>query len=299
MSIQQNELSIPLDQRDGVIWHNGLFLAFKEAKVHILTQSLHYASSVYEGCRIYNGKVFKLQEHIERLLLSAEILKLRVQYSVEDLIFATNQLVAKNNLTFGYVRPLIWRGSKSLKIGALDNTTEAMIAAWEIAENHFHSQKSLNLSVSRWVKPEANVIPAQCKSAGHYTMLIVSKYEAIEAGFDDAVIMGSDGFIAECSTSNIFFVKNKKLYTPTIKYALNGLTRQSVISIAQENSIDVEECDLKPQDLFDFEEAFITGTAAEIQKIASITYNETKKQFVKFEIGDLFAKLYSLKVNKL
>jgi branched-chain amino acid aminotransferase len=281
-----------LDQRNGFIWHDGGFVPFVDAKIHILTQSLHYASSVYEGCRIYNGKVFKLEEHVERLLSSAEMLKLKVKYSAQNLIDIINELVAKNCLTSGYVRPLIWRGSKSLKIGALDNTVEVMVAAWETSSGHFYSQNPLNLSLSRWVKPSEDVMPAQCKSSGHYTMMIVSKYEAMDQGYDDALILDKNSFIAECTTSNIFFVLGKKLYTPTTKYALNGITRQAIMSIARENGMEVQELDLTMDDVSHFAESFITGTAAEVQKISSITYQNKKIEFLKSEITEYLYERY-------
>jgi branched-chain amino acid aminotransferase len=285
----------PLDQRDGIIWHNGIFTSMKEAKVHILTQSLHYASSVYEGCRIYNGKIFKLREHIERLFRSAAILKLEIKYSAEELVQAANDVVEQNNLISGYVRPLIWRGSKSLKIGVLDNITEVMIAAWQTIESSFHSQKPLELLVSKWVKPELNVMPAQCKSAGHYTMAIVSKYEAMELGFTDALVLDPQGYIAECTTSNIFFIKDQILYTPIAQYALDGITRQVVM---KELDMQVEERGLTLDELENFDEAFVTGTAAEIQPVKSISYflnNESqlkKIEFTKSEITEHVQKLY-------
>jgi branched-chain amino acid aminotransferase len=290
----QNPLP-PLDQREGIIWHNGNFLPIKDAKVHVLTQSLHYSSSVYEGCRIYNGKIFRLEEHMDRLLCSAEILKLKIQYSARDLVQIANEVVSRNNLLTGYVRPLIWRGSKSLKMAALDNSTEVMIAAWETNNGHFYSQKPLELLVSRWVKPELNVMPAQCKSAGHYNMSMVAKYEAMEEGFNDALIMDPHGYISECVTSNIFFVKDNILYTPKPTYALDGITRQEVIKIAQKAGIEVIVADLRLSDLQSFDEAFITGTAAEIQSVGAICYNNpdmVKVSFSKQEVSKQMLELY-------
>ena len=276
----------PLDQRNGSIWHNGKFVPWKDANIHILTQSLHYSSSVYEGIRIYEGKAFKLKEHLERLLESAKILKLDISYSLNDLIDISNQVISQHDISFGYMRPLIWRGSKSLKIGATDNSIEIMIAAWETSAKDFYAQKPMKLMVSKWIKPPVNVMPSQCKSAGHYNMLIVAKYEAMESGYNDALMLDEHGYISECTTSNIFFVKDSKLYTPNITYALNGITRQTIIEIAKNMDIETIECNISLNDLNQYNECFITGTAAEIQKVTSIN-NE-----MKFNDNKLTEELY-------
>lgn len=285
--------NISLDQKEGYVWHNGEYVELKESKVHILTHSLHYASSIFEGCRIYNGKVFKLNEHIERLFKSADLMKIKIPFSRQEIINACEELVRKNNLTFGYMRPLVWYGSQSMKIVPTTNKVECMVACWDTQTGKstmIDKKAGLRLVLSNWIKPSEKMQPVHAKASCNYGTMILAKADAFEQGFDDVLMLDQYGYIAESSVANVFFVKENTLYTPTTKYALEGITRRSVISIANSLSIPVIEGDFPIEFLNDTEGFFLTGTAIEIAPVESINVSGKEIKFTDTEIADAITK---------
>lgn len=279
---------IPLDKRDGVIWLNGEFLPWKDAKIHVLTHGLHYGSCVFEGTRVYNKTGFKLREHTQRLHDSAGIMDFKIPYSVDVLIDAQNELVKKQGLENAYLRPLAWRGSEALGVIARENRINVAIAAWEWP-SYFPMEKrleGLRLVTSKWARPAPNSAPTAAKAGGLYMICTLAKHEATDKGYDDALMLDYRGFVAESTGSNLFFVQDGKIHTPKPDCFLNGITRQTVIGLAKQNGIEVIERHIKPEELADMTEAFITGTAIEVTPLQSIDDN-------KFEVGNIVRKLVS------
>jgi branched-chain amino acid aminotransferase len=263
---------IPFDDRDGFIWYNGKILPWRDAKVHVLNHGLHYASSVFEGERVYNGKVFKLNEHSARLHRSAELLGFTVPVSVEELDRLTNDIIAKNNVVNGYVRPFAWRGSEMMAISAQSTKIHVAIAAWSWP-SYFSAaakERGLRLQISNWVRPAPNMAPTASKAAGLYMICTLSKHAAEQAGFEDALMLDYRGYIAEATGANVFLVMNGELHTPTPDCFLNGITRLTIIDLAKAHGIKVVERHIKPEELANAQEVFICGTAAELTPIGSI-----------------------------
>lgn len=290
---------IPLDKREGYIWMNGEFISLESAQIHILTSSLHYASSVFEGERAYDGKVFKLKEHTERLFKSAETLRHKPTFSHEEVNKATIELMKMNGLPDCYVRPLIWRGSESMRLTSPMLSTNVMIACWEMGGGGEGKRASeLNLVLSKWTKAHPSAVPPQCKGAGSYQISIVAQLEAIEQGFDDALMLDWRGFVAECTTSNIFFVDGDRLVTPTPDAFLHGITMQAVIAITKELGIKVEERHVKLEEIGNFSECFITGTAAGIKRVNSITADGHKMSYKDGGVTERLIGLYEEVVRR-
>jgi len=281
---------IKLEQVFWHIWVNGDLVPYELANIHVLTHSLHYSGSVFEGERAYNGKVFKLKEHTERLIKSSEALGLKVPYSIDEIIKAHELLIEKNEIQEAYIRPLVWCGSESLNITNPNLSTNVLIAAVPSMPRSF--TEGVNLCISRWRKAAPNMMPAQSKSAAHYNMAITSKKEAKSLGYDDALLLDYEGYIAECSTTNIFFVKENTLYTPIADRFLNGITRQTIIEIAKDLGLEVKEERLKLEQIEDFTECFNTGTAIEVQNISSIDLGSKKVVFNDHKIANTLKKEY-------
>ena len=283
---------IPFDKRDGFIWINGSFEKWDEAKVHVLNHGLHYASCVFEGIRIYNGKIFKLNEHIQRLYKSAEILDLKIPFQLNDICLHVRDVVKKQNVKNGYIRPVVWRGSEMMAISAEKASTNIAIACWEWP-SYFSPDKLLqgiNLSVAEWTRPSPQSAPTNSKAAGLYMICSLSKHKAEKAGFDDALMLDYRGYIAEATGANIFFVKNGELFTPKPDCFLNGITRQTVIKIARRIKIKVTEDHFKIDFMLNCSEAFLTGTAVEITPINSINNYKFKERTITKKLIDEFNK---------
>jgi len=283
---------IPFDKRDGFIWINGSFEKWDEAKVHVLNHGLHYASCVFEGIRIYNGKIFKLNEHIQRLYKSAEILDLQIPFQLNDICLHVKDVVKKQNVKNGYIRPVVWRGSEMMAISAEKASTNIAIACWEWP-SYFSPDKLLqgiNLSVAEWTRPSPQSAPTNSKAAGLYMICSLSKHKAEKAGFDDALMLDYRGYIAEATGANIFFVKNGELFTPKPDCFLDGITRQTVIKIAKRIKIKVTENHFKIDFLSNCSEAFLTGTAVEITPINSIDNYKFKERIITKKLIDEFNK---------
>ncbi len=269
---------VPFDQLDGFIWYDGAFVPWKDAKLHVISHGLHYGGCVFEGERAYNGKIFKLREHSQRLVDSAHILDMEMPYTTEQIMQYTQETFEKSGFQYAYVRPLAWRGPEQMGISALHTKTHVAIACWEWA-TYFTSEaweKGISLKTSKWRKPAANTAPTASKAAGLYMLGTLTKHEAERAGFHDALVLDYRGYVAESSGANLFMVKNGVLNTPIADCFLNGITRQTVIEMAKGMGIKVEEKVIMPDELLTADEIFVTGTAAEItavSKIDTTTFN--------------------------
>ena len=280
------------DNRLGFIWLDGGFVKWNQAKLHVLSHGLHYASCVFEGARIYNGKIFKLNEHTKRLFFSSKTLGFTLPYREKIINKACEEIVKKQKIKNGYLRPFAWRGSEMMAISAQNTTIHVAIATWEMS-TYFDKRKKFNgikLKTSKWIRPPSNTAPTQAKAAGLYMICTLSKHIAEKKGFDDSLMLDSNGYVAESTGANIFFVKNNKLYTPIADCFLNGITRQTVIKLAKKNNIKVVEKRILPKELLSADEIFLTGTAVEITPISQI---DSKK----FKVGKITQKLMSLFSN--
>ncbi len=285
------------DKRIGQIWFDGKFVNWKEAKIHILSHGLHYGSCVFEGARIYNGKIFKLKEHTDRLFESANILGFNLPYSKKIINDVSNLLIKKQKIKNGYLRPFAWRGSEMMAISAQNTTIHVALAAWEMS-TYFNPQlklKGIKLQTAKWRRPAANTAPTQAKAAGLYMICTLSKHEAEKKGFHDSLMLDYRGRIAESTGANIFIVKKGIIYTPIADCFLNGITRKTVINLAKKNNIKIYEKILYPKDLLKAEEIFLTGTAVEITPVSQI---DNKKYKVGPITKELIMKFNEVVSNK-
>ena len=263
---------IPMDQRDGWIWFDGELVPWKDAKVHVLTHGLHYASCVFEGERAYGGEIFKSNQHSERLLASGKTLDMPIPYSAEEIDAAKRLVLEKNGLTDAYVRPVAWRGSETISVPARDNTVHLAIATW-VWPSYFTMEerlKGIRLQWSKWKRPSPETIPCKAKAAGLYMICTLSKHAAMDAGYADALMLDYRGLVAEATGANVFFVKGDEIHTPAPDCFLDGITRQTLIALAKANGYKVIERHIKPEELADFEECFLTGTAAEVTPVSEV-----------------------------
>jgi branched-chain amino acid aminotransferase len=264
--------SPPMDDRDGVIWYDGQLVPWREAKLHVLSHSLHYGSAVFEGERVYNGKVFKLTEHSARLHRSARMLAFEVPYSVEELDAATRRVVAENRLDSGYVRPIAWRGAEVIGVSARGTKVHVAIAAFPWGA--YYDQPAIKLVTSRWKRPSPECSPAGSKAAGLYIICTLAKDEALAAGAQDALMHDYKGRLSEATGANLFLVIDGQLHTPTTETILNGITRLTVIDLARKRGIAVVEREIWPDELARASEVFLTGTAVEVQPVAAVDGRE-------------------------
>ena len=260
------------DQHDGVIWFNGELIPWADAKVHLLTHALHYGSAVFEGMRAYDGEIFKLTEHSQRLLHSAEILDFELPYSVAELDKAAREVIAANRLTDAYIRPLAWRGSEQMGVAAQKTRINVAIAAWEWGAyfDPAARENGMKLTFAKYRRPDPMTAPVHSKAAGLYMICTVEKNRAEREGFADAVMLDWRGNIAECTGANIFFVKDGTIYTPTADCFLDGITRRTVIALTKQRGWNVVEKRILPEELSGFTECFVTGTAAEVMPVGSV-----------------------------
>lgn len=266
-------MATPIDQRDGFIWMDGKLIPWKEAKCHVLTHGLHYASSVFEGQRAYNGNIFKLEEHTRRLRFSANTLGFDLPFTDDEINAACREVIMRNKIINGYMRPVAWRGSEQLSVASGNNTVHVAIASWEWP-SYFSpeaKEKGLRLCWSDWKRPAPDTEPVHAKAAGLYMICTLSKDKAMQNGYDDALMLDYRGYVAECTGANIFFfTKQGELHTPVADCFLNGITRRTVIQIARDFGTEVVERHIRPEELPDFTEVFITGSAAEVTPIGEI-----------------------------
>ncbi|PJK28751.1 branched-chain amino acid aminotransferase [Minwuia thermotolerans] len=257
---------------DGLIWYNGELVPWQDANVHVLTHGLHYASCVFEGERVYGGEIFKLTEHSQRLVRSAELLDFEIPYSVEEIDAACRQTVEANSIVDGYVRPVAWRGSEMMGVSAQSNRINLAIAVWEWP-SYFAPEERLRgirLQISKWRRPDPATAPTDSKAAGLYMICTLSKHRAESEGYQDALMLDWRGRVAEATGANIFFSKDGVLHTPTPDCFLDGITRRTAIELAGRRGIKVVERPIMPEEMADFEECFLTGTAAEVTPVREI-----------------------------
>jgi branched-chain amino acid aminotransferase len=263
---------IPFDDRDGKIWLDGKLIAWRDAKVHVLTHALHYASAVFEGERAYSGVVFKSREHSERLKRSAQILDFEIPWSVEEIDRAKAETLKANNLTDGYVRPIAWRGSEMMGVAAQANKIHLAIATWAWPA-YFSPElraKGIRLCMAKYRRPAPDTAPTASKAAGLYMICTISKHEAERKGFQDAMMLDYRGQIAEATGANVFFVMDGEIHTPKPDCFLAGITRRTVIDLARARQLKVIERAILPEEMAKASECFLTGTAAEITPVGEI-----------------------------
>jgi len=286
--------SVPYDKRSGKIWFNGKTVDWADANMHILNHGLHYASCVFEGERVYEGKIFKLEEHTERLFYSAERMGITVPYTQTEINNACRKIVNIQKVQNGYVRPLIWRGSEMMAISAQKNKIHVALATWEWG-SYFDPKLKLNgikLNISKWRRPAPNTIPWDTKASGLYMICTLSKHEAEAQGFTDSLMLDYEGNIAEATGANVFF-KNQlgELHTPIPDSFLDGITRREVIKIAKAKGINVLERKIKPEEMKDFTGCFLTGTAAEVTPVSQISNYNFKVCNVITDLNESYQKL--------
>jgi branched-chain amino acid aminotransferase len=276
------------DDRDGKIWMDGKLVDWRDAKVHVLTHALHYASSVFEGERCYNGKIFKSREHSARLLRSGELLDMKIPYSVDEIEAAKTSVLKANGWTDAYVRVLAWRGSgEDMGVAAKRNPVRMAVAAWEWGSYYGDAKmKGAKLDIAKWRRPDPATIPSEAKAAGLYMICTMSKHAAEAKGCSDAMMFDYRGYVAEATGANIFFVKNGEVHTPKADCFLNGLTRQTVIGMLKDMQIVVHERHIMPEELESFEQCWLTGTAAEITPVGQIGD-------YMFEVGEMTRRVAS------
>jgi len=264
---------VPFDKRSGKIWFNGQPVNWSDVKIHVLSHGLHYASCVFEGERVYDGEIFKLEEHTERLFHSASRLGFEIPYSEESLNKACRDIVATQKVKNGYVRPVVWRGSEMMAISAQKTKIHVAIATWEWG-SYFDPNlklKGIRLDISKWRRPAPDTIPWDTKASGLYMICTLSKHEAEKKGFTDSLMLDYQGNVAEATGANVFFkTKDNELHTPIPDSFLDGITRRSVIEIAKSKNIKIVERKIKPEELSKFVGCFLTGTAAEVTPVSQI-----------------------------
>jgi len=262
----------PFDQRDGFIWYDGALVPWADAKLHVLSHGLHYASCVFEGERAYGGTIFKGTAHSERLRRSAELLDFEIPFSVGEIDAAKRLVLEKNGQTDAYVRPVAWRGSEMMGVSAQHNKIHLAIASWDWPSYFDPAQrlKGIRLDLAEYRRPDPATIPAKAKASGLYMICTISKHRAERKGYADALMFDWRGLVAECTGANIFFVKDGRIHTPTPDCFLDGITRNTVIDLARRRGIEVVERQIRPEELDGFGECFITGTAAEVTAVSEI-----------------------------
>tara|TARA_R110000744_G_scaffold223283_1_gene342043 strand:- start:110 stop:1000 length:891 start_codon:yes stop_codon:yes gene_type:complete len=278
----------PFDQLEGHIWYNGAFVPWKDAKLHVLSHGLHYASAVFEGERAYGGEIFKLREHTERLHYSAELLGFEIPYSVQAIDDASNELLKMQGFDDAYVRPIAWRGSEMMGVSAQHNRINLAIAIWQWP-SYFKPEerlKGIRLDIAKYRRPDPATIPCKSKAAGLYMICTLSKHAAEDKGYADAMMLDWRGQVAEATGANVFFIKDGVIHTPTPDCFLDGITRRTVIDLAKKRGYQVVERVIMPEEMTDFEECFLTGTAAEVTPVSEIGP-------YRFAVGEITSNLMS------
>ena len=289
---------VPYDKRNGKIWFNGQIVDWKDAKLHVLTHGLHYGSCVFEGERVYNGEIFKLRQHTDRLIYSAKRMGFEIPYTAEEIDKACNEIIKIQSVKNGYVRPVAWRGSEMMAISAQRNKIHFAIATWEWG-SYFDpkiKENGIKLNISKWRRPAPNTIPWDTKAAGLYMICTLSKHEAEKDGFNDSLMLDHEDYVAEATGANIFFIdeKLKEIHTPIPDCFLDGITRRTIIDIAEKKGFKINERKIKLNELKNFDACFLTGTAAEVTPVSQIGEYKFK---VTSSIGEFFDKYLEI-VNK-
>jgi len=272
----------PFDNRPGVIWFDGEYVPWADARIHVLSHGLHYASAVFEGERAYSGAIYRLEDHTRRLIESGRVLGFEIPYSAEAINKACNELIVKQGHPDSYVRPIAWRGSEMMGVAAQHNRIHLAIAVWEWPSYFDPAErlKGIRLDIARYRRPDPMTAPSKAKASGLYMICTISKHEAEQKGYADALMFDYRGRVAEATGANVFFVKDGALHTPTPDCFLDGITRKSVIALARQRGYQVIERAIMPEELATFSECFLTGTAAEVTPVSEVGP-------YKFTVGDI------------
>lgn len=284
---------VPFDDRDGWIWFNGDFVPWRDAKTHVLTHALHYGSSVFEGERMYRGEIFKLTEHSERLKRSAELLDFELPYSVAEIDEACKATAAKMGFEDCYLRPVAFLGPEKTSVSALDNKVHVAIAAWDWP-SYFDPEvkaKGIRLEWAKWRRPDPATAPTTAKAAGLYMICTMSKNAAERRGYADAMMLDWRGYVAEATGANVFFVQDGVIHTPNVEAILDGITRKTVIALAQAKGIEVIVRHIRPEELSTFSECFLTGSAAEVTPVSEIGEYRFKPGALSLGLMEDYSKL--------
>jgi len=284
---------VPFDDRDGWIWFDGDFVPWREAKTHVLTHGLHYGSSVFEGERMYGGEIFKLTAHSQRLKRSAELLDFEIPYSVAEIDAACKETCARNGLIDCYIRPVAYLGAEQLSVSSLNSKVHLAIAAWEWP-SYFDPEvkkKGIALEWAKWRRPDPATAPSTAKAAGLYMICTMSKTAAEKRGFNDALMLDWRGYVAEATGANVFFVRDGVLHTPRVEHILDGITRQTVIEMAEARGVEVVVRDILPEELADFSECFLTGSAAEVTPVGQVGDHRFTPGELSLSLMDDYGKL--------
>ncbi|HAC00653.1 branched-chain amino acid aminotransferase [Brevundimonas naejangsanensis] len=284
---------VPFDDRDGWIWFDGDFVPWREAKTHVLTHGLHYGSSVFEGERMYGGEIFKLTAHSQRLKRSAELLDFEIPYSVAEIDAACKETCARNGLIDCYIRPVAYLGAEQLSVSSLNSKVHLAIAAWEWP-SYFDPEvkkKGIALEWAKWRRPDPATAPSTAKAAGLYMICTMSKTAAEKRGFNDALMLDWRGYVAEATGANVFFVRDGVLHTPRVDHILDGITRQTVIEMAEARGVEVVVRDILPEELADFSECFLTGSAAEVTPVGQVGDHRFTPGELSLSLMDDYGKL--------
>ncbi|MCR6630050.1 MAG: branched-chain amino acid aminotransferase [Magnetospirillum sp.] len=287
---------LPFDDRDGFIWFDGETVPWRDAKVHVLTHGLHYGSCVFEGERVYGGKVFKLTEHSERLVKSGDILGMKVPYSVAQINAATDAIVKANGIVDGYVRPVAWRGAEMMGVSAQSSRIHVAIAVWTWPSYWAPEarMRGIRLNISQWRRPHPETAPTAAKAAGLYMICTMSKHKAESEGYEDSLMLDYRGQVAEATGANIFFVMDGELHTPLADCFLDGITRQTVIALARQRGVKVVERAIFPEEMARASECFLTGTAAEVTPVREIgSHSFTPGELTRALINDYETAVHS------
>ena len=285
---------IPYDKRSGKIWYNNELVDWQEVKLHVLSHGLHYGSFVFEGLRVYDEKIFKLEEHTDRFFYSAKRMDIKIPYSKDEINQAAKKIVSVQNVQNGYIRPFAWRGSEMMAVSAQNTKIHVAIATWEWG-TYFDPKlklEGIKLNISKWRRPAPNTIPWDTKASGLYMICTLSKHEAERQGYSDSLMLDHEGNVAEATGANIFFKdKNGDLHTPIPDSFLDGITRRTAIEIAKSKNINVNERKISPDELSNFVGCFLTGTAAEITPVSKISNHEYKVCNVILDLSESYDKL--------
>ena len=284
-------MMIPYDKRDGKIWYNASLVDWSEVKVHVLSHGLHYASCVFEGERVYDGEIFKLEEHTSRFFHSARRMGFEIPYTEEQINKACKQIISVQNVENGYVRPVAWRGSEMMAISAQQTKIHVAVATWEWG-SYFDPKlklEGIKLNISKWKRPAPDTIPWDTKASGLYMICTLSKHEAERDGYTDSLMLDHEGNVAEATGANVFFKdKDGILHTPIPDSFLDGITRRTVIEIAKSKNIKVVERKINPEELKNFSGCFLTGTAAEVTPVSKIANYDFKVCNTIIELSDSY-----------
>mgnify|MGYP006219672607 FL=1 len=284
-------MMIPYDKRDGKIWYNSELVNWSDVKLHVLSHGLHYASCVFEGERVYDGEIFKLEEHTSRFFHSAKRMGFEIPYSEDQINKASKNIISVQKVENGYVRPIAWRGSEMMAISAQQTKIHVAIATWEWG-SYFDPKlkvEGIKLNISKWKRPAPDTIPWDTKASGLYMICTLSKHEAERDGYTDSLMLDHEGNVAEATGANIFFKdKDGNLHTPTPDSFLDGITRRTVIDIAKSKNIKVIERKITPDELKNFTGCFLTGTAAEVTPVSQIANYNFKVCKTIMELSDSY-----------